>query len=207
MHCFHPQIIATESGVIGCAFYTFGNEFQRYVIRVQLAGSWDYGATFSSFITVTEQPWDPLVNAPAVHGNPNVHFIGEYFGLDAGVGHFALLWTDTRTGVQELFSDVVRTKRIIFKPPPNYKQRRPIRYDPGEKAPLASDLVKVLYAVSALEDEFPEQTQRFSKLRGNIFKSAATLLKNEIKNIRSGKRNVALKARSKKGVRIQKRAV
>ena len=112
MHCFHPQVIATGTGVIGCAFYVFGQEFNRWVIRVQLAASWDDGETFSQFITVTEQSWDPLVNAPFVHGDPNVHFIGEYFGLDAGDEEFALLWTDTRTGVQELFSDVVQTKRI-----------------------------------------------------------------------------------------------
>jgi hypothetical protein len=112
LHCFHPQIIATGTGVIGCAFYVFGREFNRDLIRVQLAGSWDDGATFPYFITVTEQSWDPLVNAPAVHGNPNVHFIGEYFGLDAGDENFALLWTDTRTGVQELFYDVVHTKQV-----------------------------------------------------------------------------------------------
>ena len=81
MHCFHPQIVATGTGVIGCAFYVFGQEFNRWLIRVQLAASWDDGATFSQFITVTDQSWDPLVNAPAVHGDPNVHFIGEYFGL------------------------------------------------------------------------------------------------------------------------------
>jgi hypothetical protein len=112
MHCFHPQIIATETGVIGCAFYVFGQEFGHWLIRVQLAASWDNGATFSYFITVTEKSWDPLLNAPFAHGNSNVHFIGEYFGLDAGDEHFALLWTDTRTGVQELYSDVVQTKRI-----------------------------------------------------------------------------------------------
>ena len=46
------------------------------------------------------------------HGDPQVHFIGEYFGMDAGDEDFALLWTGTKTGVQELYCDVVRTKRI-----------------------------------------------------------------------------------------------
>lgn len=111
-HCFHPQIVATETGVVGCGFYMFGQEFGRHVIRVQLAGSWDKGVTFPTFVTVTDKSWDPLVNAPAVHGNPAVHFIGEYFGLDAGEESFALLWTDTRTGVQELFFDMVETKKV-----------------------------------------------------------------------------------------------
>lgn len=110
MHCFHPQIISTGNGVVGCAFYVFGQEAGRWLIRVQLAASWDNGATFPYFVTVTDRSWDPLINAPFSHGDPNVHFIGEYFGLDAGSEHFALLWTDTRTGVQELFSAVVQTK-------------------------------------------------------------------------------------------------
>lgn len=119
-HCFHPQIVSTTAtGVIGCAFYAFGQwQGPRELIHVQLAASWDDGATFSQFVTVTDQPWDPLVNAPWSHGDPNVHFIGEYFGLDAGDEDFTLLWTDTRTGVQELWSDVVRTKRVRCPPTP-----------------------------------------------------------------------------------------
>jgi hypothetical protein len=111
-HCFHPQVVSTGTGVIGCAFYTFGLESGAHLIRVQLAGSWDDGQTFPYLTTVTDRPWDPLVNAPAVHGNPAVDFIGEYFGMDASVDDFGLLWTDTRTGVQELFCDVVQTKKI-----------------------------------------------------------------------------------------------
>ncbi len=112
LHCFHPQIACTGTGVIGCSFYVFGEEFGHNLIRVQLAGSWDDAASFPTFVTVTDRSWDPLVNAPAVHGDPKVDFIGEYFGLDAGEEHFALLWTDTRTGVQELFCDIVQTKRV-----------------------------------------------------------------------------------------------
>jgi len=116
-HCFHPQIKATDTGVIGCAFYTFGLEAGKYLINVQLAGSWDDAATFPNLVTVTDQGWDPLLHPPFAHGDPNVHFIGEYFGLDADAEDFALLWTDTRTGYQELWSDVVRTKRVKIHQP------------------------------------------------------------------------------------------
>jgi hypothetical protein len=116
LHCFHPQIVTTTAtGVVGCAYYVFGKwplQGNQSLIHVQLADSWDLGATFAQFVTVTDEPWDPLVNAPLSHGDPQVHFIGEYFGLDAGDEDFAVLWTDTRTGVQELFSDVVATKRV-----------------------------------------------------------------------------------------------
>jgi hypothetical protein len=72
-------------------------------------GSFDQGATFGLPADVTDMPWDPAVNAPLSHGNPADTFIGEYFGLDAFKDGFAVLWTDTRTGVQELFYDAVGT--------------------------------------------------------------------------------------------------
>jgi len=114
--CFHPQIACTTAtGILGCTFYVFGQwQGQQYRINVQLAGSWDFGKTFPWFVTVTDQPWNPLVNAPSAHGHSEVHFIGDYFGLDAGAEDFAVLWTDTRTGVQELFSDVVATKEVVY---------------------------------------------------------------------------------------------
>lgn len=205
MHCFHPQIIATQTGVIGCAFYTFGNEFQRYLIRVQLAASWDDGATFSHFITVTEQPWDPLVNAPAAHGNPNVQFIGEYFGLDAGEEEFALLWTDTRTGVQELFSDVVNTKKVSCPRLPDLVAEvfGGVASDGGGfiivggkvvKVPPRSPLIRVLNALVALQAISDARVEQVEELRLAALQSAAKLLDREIENIRGGK----AKASSKK---------
>jgi hypothetical protein len=137
--CFHPQIVCTTAtGVVGCSFYVFGKwrgippaqqqrrgargasqgaeaEDPTYRIHVQIAGSWDLGKTFPQVVRVTDMPWDPLVKPPFSHGDPLVHFIGEYFGLDAGDENFAVLWTDTRTGMQELFSDVIATKRIRYR--------------------------------------------------------------------------------------------
>jgi hypothetical protein len=109
-HCFHPQIVCAETGAIGCSFYTFAEEEPgKWLIHVRLAPSWDGGDNFNPPLTVTDHPWDPLLDAPKSHGDPAVDFIGEYFGLDAVGDEFALLWTDTRTGVQELFSDVAHS--------------------------------------------------------------------------------------------------
>jgi hypothetical protein len=44
------------------------------------------------------------VGAPLVHGKSGLTFIGEYFGFDASSLGFTMRWTDTRTGMQELFS-------------------------------------------------------------------------------------------------------
>jgi hypothetical protein len=219
-HCFHPQIIATGTGVIGCAFYTFGEEFpQQYRIRVQLAASWDDGETFPYLITVTDQSWNPLVNAPAVHGNPSVHFIGEYFGLDAGDEEFALLWTDTRTGVQELWSDVVQTKKIKCPRIPEIVAQvfGGISVDGGGfiiingkivRVPPRSPLLKVLDVVIAIEGlaEISEEAGgRTRKLRIGALRSAVRLLEGEIEQLARGRKQTDSKtaavgrAASKKG--------
>lgn len=107
LYHFHPQLIAIDSGMVGCAFYEFGPKGGGYKIDTRVAGSLTQGDSFDFLTTVTDQPWDPAVNAPLSHGNPNDTFIGEYFGFDSDVNSFAVVWTDTRTGVQELFYDTV----------------------------------------------------------------------------------------------------
>lgn len=112
MHHFHPQIVATRTnGVVGCAYYEYGPKGGAGRIDVLLSASFDHGATFADTVVVTDAPWDPAVDAPNSHGDPDVSFIGEYFGLDADDTDFDVLWTDTRTGVQELFFDQVATQR------------------------------------------------------------------------------------------------
>ena len=78
-----------------------------------MAESYDGGATFHYF-TVTDQPWDPVVDAPWAHGDSNVTFIGDYFGIDASGAGFYPLWTDTRTGIQELWTAIVPERRCTF---------------------------------------------------------------------------------------------
>jgi hypothetical protein len=104
-HDFHAQLAALPDGEIGCAFYEFGPKWSGGppLIDVCLARSFDNSATFSSRETVTDRAWDPTVDAPWSHGDPTTTFIGDYFGLDASSNGFSVFWTDTRTGVQEMF--------------------------------------------------------------------------------------------------------
>jgi hypothetical protein len=111
LHHFHPQIVATRNGVVGCAYYEYGPKGGKNLIDVLLSASRDHGNTFTETATVTQKPWDPAIDAPFSHGDPKVTFIGEYFGLDVSESAFDVLWTDTRTGVQELFFDRIQTQR------------------------------------------------------------------------------------------------
>jgi len=112
LHHFHPQIVCSDNGVIGCAYYEYGPKSGSNLIDVKMSASFDKAVTFPYTTTVTDRPWDPKIDAPFSHGDPKVTFIGEYFGLDAHSNGFDVLWTDTRTGVQELFYARVDTERV-----------------------------------------------------------------------------------------------
>ncbi|GGH17828.1 hypothetical protein GCM10007036_19570 [Alsobacter metallidurans] len=110
-HCFMPQLAATPSGTVGCAFYAFGQEFGAgpYLLNLYLSASYDDAGTFPHRRRVTKHGWNPDVNAPWSHGDRNLLFIGDYFGLAATDEVFVPFWTDTRTGVQEIFCAQVLT--------------------------------------------------------------------------------------------------
>jgi hypothetical protein len=110
---FHPQIVVDPNGVIGCSFYEFGPKPTENLIDLIMAQSFDGGASFVHF-TVTDQPWNPTVDAPWSHGDSSVTFIGDYMGLDASSRGFYPLWTDTRTGIQELWTAIVPERHCEF---------------------------------------------------------------------------------------------
>jgi hypothetical protein len=107
---FHPQVVVNPDGVFACAFYEFGPKPAKPLIDVIVAQSHDGGRSFRAR-TVTDQPWDPAQDAPWAHGDPNVTFIGDYFGFAASEQGFHPVWTDTRTGIQELWTDTVPARR------------------------------------------------------------------------------------------------
>jgi hypothetical protein len=110
---FHPQIVVDPSGVVACTFYEFGPKPSIYLIDVIISQSFDNGASFNYFI-VTDQAWDPAVDAPLAEAFADTTFIGDYFGLDASALGFYPLWTDTRTGIQELWTAILPEKGCEF---------------------------------------------------------------------------------------------
>jgi len=118
---FFPQIIADPSGIIFCSYYEFGPKPQKHLIDLFVARSLDGGSTFLP-LKITDQPWDPTINAPwSHHASPNfdvidasVVFIGDYFGIDASYEGVYPVWTDTRDGGFELYTDIVPIPRCAF---------------------------------------------------------------------------------------------
>ncbi len=105
-HHIMPQMVVDKLGVFGCVYYEFGPKPKTMLIDVVLSLSFDQGQTFGRSV-LTTQPWDPAIDAPWSHGDSRVTFIGDYMGLDASPQGFQPVWTDTRTGIQELFTTTV----------------------------------------------------------------------------------------------------
>jgi hypothetical protein len=105
-HHIMPQMVVDQLGVFGCVYYEFGPKPKKSLIDVVLSLSADEGVTFGHSV-LTTQPWDPTLDAPWAHGDSHVTFIGDYMGLDASPQGFQPVWTDTRTGIQELFTTTV----------------------------------------------------------------------------------------------------
>jgi hypothetical protein len=104
LHHFLPQLAVTGDGVFGCAFYQYDPTLNPPSIDVRIAPLWPGSSAFDFPLTITDHPWDPAINPPTVHNTTTVTFIGDYFGIAAGKNFFELVWTDTRTGLQELFA-------------------------------------------------------------------------------------------------------
>jgi hypothetical protein len=126
-HHVMPQMVVDSAGVFGCVYYELGPKPIINLIDVIISMSFDGGMTFD-YSVVTDQPWDPTVDAPWSHGDPAVTFVGDYMGLDANPQGFHPVWTDTRTGIQELFTSTVPTCVVEFFD----------ELDPGELAFLRS---------------------------------------------------------------------
>jgi hypothetical protein len=125
-HHFHPHLAPNGSGAIGCAYYDYGPKQEHAkLIDVHMTFSCDDGDTFHVPSTITDHPWDPMLNPPWSRGISQVKFIGEYFGFCGVRDAFGVLWTDTRTGFQELFYDRAGIRGVV----PSYARISPAVVD------------------------------------------------------------------------------
>jgi hypothetical protein len=137
-HELFPQLSSTQDALV-LAFYQYGpngpqnQDWIDVVVAVGDDGIWNR-------ITVTDQPWDPTV--AEVTDERGSGFIGDYFGLDAQAGAATVVWTDTRTGLQEIFTSqvqiLVQSLRVVT--------------DQNE---FAYDTVNALHPTAASPAEFP----------------------------------------------------
>ena len=65
-HEFQPHLLVTAGGEICCAFYEFGPKTPGgdLLVDLAMAVSYDRGATFASYMVLSQRPWDPAVDRP-----------------------------------------------------------------------------------------------------------------------------------------------
>jgi hypothetical protein len=185
LHDFHPQLIATGAGVIGCAFYRYYES--SALIDVMFTASFDGGETFWPPVKLNDEPWNPAINAPWSHGNSSTTFIGDYFGLDADEENFYVLWTNTKDGVQELYFNSVATSK--YEEPDILKGIHAevfggVSRDGGGfvivggkiiKIPPREPITDILHTMAALDALDRIQTVPTAALRRNLLQSIATM--------------------------------
>jgi hypothetical protein len=115
---FQPALAVSRTGHVGLAWYD-RRLTNNTRIDVFQAVSTDDGMTLQPNTRVTTVSFDGDVNpAYPKTGSCTVTFIGDYFGMAAGANGFHPFWTDTRTGVQEIFTvnttGTAQTEELVF---------------------------------------------------------------------------------------------
>ncbi|OSM09561.1 hypothetical protein BTH38_29740 [Bacillus toyonensis] len=127
---FFPFIaVSPDTGTINVIYYT--NRVSNTLLDVFLARSTNGGASFTDQ-RITDVSFNP--NADTFFGNPST-FIGDYIGAavipqlqktNKGIDGLIAVWTDTRTGNQDIFANVIpATKPEPPKPPKPPKPKPP----------------------------------------------------------------------------------
>ena len=193
-HDFHPQIVCTGNGVIGCAFYRYYES--SALIDVMFTASFDGGQSFWFPEQLNNFPWNPAVNAPWSHGNSSITFIGDYFGLDADNDSFYVLWTNTKDGAQELYFNSVATSKYDL---PDVlkgiygKVFGGIAEDGGGfiivngkiiRVPPRSPFLDILHAIAALDSIQEIGGIHTKRLQKSIYEGIAEIAKKSAKNIK-----------------------
>jgi len=115
---FQPALAVSGMGEVGIAWFD-RRLTKNTQIDVFQATSTDDGNSFQPNTRITTFSFDGNTNPayPKV-GSCTTTFIGDYFGMAAGADGFYPFWTDTRTGVQEIFSvnslGIAQTEELIY---------------------------------------------------------------------------------------------
>lgn len=147
---FHPWLSVDESGVIHAIFYDRRLDPANYFFNLYYTKSEDGGETWSDnerISNVSSSPGDAILAG----------LIGEYIGLSAWQGEVAMVWTDTRTGNQDVFSarlsstsatddNVELPERLKLAPPyPNpFNSSAVISFYSSEETTVTLDVVDIL---------------------------------------------------------------
>jgi hypothetical protein len=100
---FFPWLsVDPTDGAVELAFYDRRDEPGSVLMNLYFTRSTDGGAHFSENKRVSAAASDPRIQANVLGSNNSSIGIGDYIGLVAAKGKAHILWTDTRSGKQEI---------------------------------------------------------------------------------------------------------
>ncbi len=99
---FHPWLTVDRNGAINVVFYDRRNDPYNLLMDVYFTQSRDGGESFLPNQRITTISSDPTA------GQVKAGILGEYIGVTAQDGHVHPVWTDTRSGNQDVYTARVR---------------------------------------------------------------------------------------------------
>ena len=110
---FQPALAVAPNGTFTCSWFDRRRDPKNHNIDVYIAQSLDGGATFGHNYRVTQNSWDPGIDAPHVDGKPSTTFIGDYQALAVSNSTVHPLWNDTQNGkTQEIRTAIVSVQLL-----------------------------------------------------------------------------------------------
>lgn len=101
-HQFFPSLTVDPTGDVNVVFYDRRNDPKNILVNVYNARSTNGGRSFEPNIRVTDQSFNPTIDL--VGG----FYIGDYIGITVTAFRTHPVWTDTRTGNQDIFTAAVK---------------------------------------------------------------------------------------------------
>ncbi len=140
-----PSISVDAQGRITVIWYDSRLDPTQQAMDVYGTVSTDGGQTFSANFRVTDTTFDPNAGAFNSPSGATTDFLGDHIGLATANGVAYAVWTDTRNGTQQIYSQTFST---IAPPTP------PVgRFDPNQTPAMATNLGEV-----AAQTEIPRLT-------------------------------------------------
>lgn len=110
-HAETPAVTVNRDGVVGVAWYDTRHDREGLCFDLYFSASMDGGRTFLPNVRVTPKTSCPRSIERQRGVAQRWAFGGDYSGLTAGAdGSFHLLWADSRTGLYQVWSAVVRVE-------------------------------------------------------------------------------------------------
>jgi len=113
-----PSIGVNNQGVVGVSWYDRRENTDDLGWRTRFAASYDGGLTFSASVPVSDAIYDPAQNHVPPPSDPTkIPFSQRFFTNNGGDvnqmtvdanGTFHVFWTDTRTGIAQIFTSTIR---------------------------------------------------------------------------------------------------